>query len=51
MDFDTLSDVQAQMSRVRARVLDDQSMPIGGGVPEDVLSQFETWLDCVEASP
>lgn len=51
VDFDTLSEVQAQMHRVRARVLDEQSMPVGGGVPEDVLNQLETWLDCVEASP
>ncbi|GDX78378.1 hypothetical protein LBMAG42_01890 [Deltaproteobacteria bacterium] len=46
VDFDTEADVVRQAERVRARVLDDATMPIGGGVYEADLVLLDTYLTC-----
>ena len=46
VNFDFESDVEKYASRVRVRVLDDGTMPIGGGVYEDDLYLLDTYLTC-----
>ncbi|MCP4804135.1 MAG: hypothetical protein GY913_20145 [Proteobacteria bacterium] len=46
VDFDSPSDVRAFSDRVRARVIDDESMPVGGGVYPEDLVLLERYLDC-----
>jgi uncharacterized membrane protein len=46
MDFDTWPEVQAHADRVRARVLDDGTMPIGGGLYDSDLALLEVLLTC-----
>jgi uncharacterized membrane protein len=46
VDFDTPTQVLDQESRVRARVLEDRTMPLGGGVPAEDLALLEQWLAC-----
>ncbi len=46
VDFDGGDEVMAQAARVRARVLDDGSMPLGGGVPTAELEALDRWLRC-----
>jgi uncharacterized membrane protein len=46
VDFDTLADVRAFAARVRVRVLEQQDMPVGGGVPDDELARLDTFLQC-----
>jgi len=36
---------------VRARVLDDQTMPLGGGVDATELARLDGWLQCLEDQP
>lgn len=46
--FDTEAEVVAQIDRVRVRVLEEETMPLGGGVfPED-LERLRAWVDCVD---
>ena len=46
VDFDRPSEVRDQEERIRVRVLQEETMPVGGGVfPED-LELLETYLDC-----
>jgi hypothetical protein len=47
VDFDVEDDLLRHGARVRARVLDEGTMPIGGGVPEDELARLDTYLSCV----
>ena len=49
VDFHTQSDTLMWLSRVRARVLASQDMPLGGGVPVADLQRLEEWVDCTEA--
>lgn len=44
--FDTLDDVAAWTDRLDARVLQDATMPPGGGIAEDELDLFATFLEC-----
>lgn len=44
--FDTEAEARAQAARIRARVLEQQDMPVGGGVYPDELARLEAWLDC-----
>ncbi|MCP4808606.1 MAG: hypothetical protein GY913_08265 [Proteobacteria bacterium] len=44
--FDTVEDACGQADRIRARVLDDDSMPPAGGLTEDERVLLSTWLDC-----
>jgi uncharacterized membrane protein len=46
--FDTEAETVAQIARVRARVLDAQTMPLGGGVFDDDLVLLRAWADCVD---
>lgn len=45
-DFDTLEQVVATTDRIRVRVLDEQTMPVGGGVGQDDLDLLEDFLAC-----
>ncbi len=46
VDFDTEAQVRAQADRVRVRVLDEATMPVGGGVSEDDLVLLDRLLEC-----
>lgn len=46
VDFDTRADVRAAASAIRRTVLDDASMPVGGGVPEDDRVALDLLLRC-----
>ena len=46
--FDTEAQVIAQIARVRVRVLEEQTMPLGGGVFEEDLVLLREWIECVE---
>ena len=48
INFDDLDDVREWFTRVRARTLDEETMPVGGGVPEVELMRLEIWMDCLE---
>lgn len=48
VDFDSPDLVQAQISRVRARVLNQGDMPLGGGVSQDDLILLERYLCALE---
>ena len=45
MVFDTLEQVRALESAVRASTLEARTMPLGGGVPEEDLERLQAWLD------
>ena len=44
--FDTVAEARALAERIRARVLDDQTMPPAGGVLADDLRLLDAWLAC-----
>lgn len=46
VQFDTLQQVRDQAARVEATVLDDGSMPVGGGVREGDIEALRVFLDC-----
>ncbi len=46
IDFDSEALVYAQATRVRARVLDEGTMPLGGGVRPDDLVLLDRYLSC-----
>jgi hypothetical protein len=46
VDFDRESDVRDQAARIEARVLVDETMPVGGGVYPDELSLLQVYLQC-----
>ena len=46
VNFDTLDDTLALLNRVQTRVIEDQTMPVGGGVPADALIRLDDWLRC-----
>lgn len=48
VDLDTLEDADEWSDRIRVRVLDDETMPQGGGVPAAELTRLDEWLDCLE---
>jgi len=51
VNLDTVADIRDWSQRIRIRVLDDQTMPVGGGVPEEELVRLDEWMVCLEASP
>ncbi len=51
VDFDDRSDTVARLEQVRIWVLENQTMPVGGGVPEEELTRLDSWLQCYEANP
>ncbi len=46
VNFDTEADVVMWADRIRRVVLEDESMPVGGGVYADDLLLLEMLLDC-----
>lgn len=44
--FDTEAEARQWAPRVRARVIVDQDMPVGGGVFDEDARDLEAWLDC-----
>lgn len=46
IDFDSWAAVSASSARIRARVLDEGTMPIGGGLYEDDLALLDVLLTC-----
>jgi uncharacterized membrane protein len=46
VDFDTLADVRGHAGAIRYAVFDAQTMPLGGGVPDDQLDLLLLFLDC-----
>ena len=51
IDFDTIEMVQAWSGRIHERVLVDETMPMGGGVPSDALDRLAVWMDCQAVQP
>ena len=47
-NFDTEAEVTGLASSIRRTVLDDGTMPIGGGVQPVDLERLDAWLTCVE---
>lgn len=48
LDFDTWADVEAHRDRIRATVIDEASMPVGGGLSADDLTLLAALLECGE---
>jgi uncharacterized membrane protein len=48
VDFDTQTDIETWLDRIDIRVLDEQTMPLGGGIPAADLERFGTWMTCQE---
>lgn len=48
--FDTEAEVDGQLDAIRRTVLDERSMPLGGGLPDDDLAALDNYLTC-RASP
>ena len=46
VDFDTRSDVIRWADRIRIRVLEQETMPLGGGVVRSDLEPLDVWLRC-----
>jgi uncharacterized membrane protein len=46
VNFDTKADVVGMKDRIRVRVLEEQSMPLGGGVYEEDLELLNVMLAC-----
>jgi uncharacterized membrane protein len=46
VNFDSEADVRDQADRVRARVIEDLDMPVGGGVYDDDLYLLDLYLRC-----
>jgi uncharacterized membrane protein len=46
VDFDTEADLRFWADSVRRTVLEDGTMPVGGGVSEETAVLLETLLDC-----
>ncbi len=49
-NLDTEADALALADRIRARVLEERTMPVGGGVPQAELDLLEDWLTCASSS-
>lgn len=47
--FDTEADVIAHLDRVRATAVDGETMPPGGGLPDEERAALGAYLDCLEA--
>ena len=48
VDFDSQEDVLSWRDRIGVRVLDEQTMPVGGGIVEDDLILLNEFLACSE---
>ena len=50
VDFDTLDDVLQWRERIEVRVIEEESMPVGGGILTDDLTLLADFLACPEPS-
>ena len=48
MNFDTLTDVFEWQAAIRDSVIDNDRMPKGGGIPNDVKEQLIEYMDCLQ---
>lgn len=46
VNFDSEAEVAAQLSAIERTVLDEGTMPVGGGVPEAELQRLRAFLAC-----
>jgi len=46
VDFDSQDDVYFWLDRIDIRVVQEESMPPGGGVLEEDIERFQLWLEC-----
>lgn len=46
VDFSTRADVATWKARIRQRVIEDQDMPVGGGLAPDELALLDVMLSC-----
>ena len=46
VDFDSEAEVRNWAERIRVRVLDEGTMPVGGGVYESDLQRLQEYLSC-----
>ena len=46
VDFDTEQDVRNWEERIITRVLEEATMPLGGGIPADDLELFRIYMEC-----
>jgi uncharacterized membrane protein len=51
IDLDTQDEVRSLAASIRRTVIDEASMPVGGGVPEDELELLDRYLACTLESP
>ncbi len=49
--FDTEAEVVPLIPLIREVVIDDETMPLGGGLPAEDLEQLGNYLDCREGMP
>lgn len=47
--FDTEDEVVNQAASIRYAVIDEESMPLGGGLPPEDLAQLDNYLNCLES--
>ncbi|MSP55356.1 MAG: hypothetical protein EXR69_07115 [Myxococcales bacterium] len=47
MTFDTEDEVRSQTPSIRYTVIDAESMPLGGGLPPEDLTQLDNYLNCL----
>jgi hypothetical protein len=46
VNFDSEAEVEAQLAAIERTVLDDGTMPVGGGVPDVELERLRAFLAC-----
>lgn len=46
VDLETVAQVRALRSSIHRSVLEDHTMPLGGGIPEEDLQLLEVFLSC-----
>lgn len=46
VNFDSLADVVTWAERIRVTTLDEEAMPVGGGVPDIELERLDQLLEC-----
>ena len=51
MDFDTEAASVSPADRIRARVVDDETMPPGGGLVASEMRMIDEWLMCAADTP
>lgn len=49
--FDSEAELDGQIDAVRRTVLDERSMPLGGGLPDEDLAALDNYLRCRESPP